>query len=335
MDGVRGVNLGGWLVLERWISPSVFAGTEAKDEYSLCQQLGPQEAARRLMRHRDTFITEDHIRQIAELGLNTVRVPIGYWLFGRQQPFVDGANRYVERLFAWADECRLKIILDFHAAPGSQNGHDHSGRAGKVGWHTDEAHIEASLAFIKRLAARYGREPALRGIELLNEPNWEAGPSQLLDYYQRATRAVRAHCHQSVAIIVSDAYRPKEMSKALRRAKLNDVTLDVHLYQLFTPEDRALDLNGHLRKVDKVWNKELKKLRRHHDVLVGEWSAAMHELYRPTDQPARHYTNEDYRAYCAAQQRVFDKHGVSWTYWTVRTEGGGIWSLLNHPKLLG
>ena len=36
---VKGVNLGNWLVLEKWMSPALFAGTTAEDEYYLPRQL--------------------------------------------------------------------------------------------------------------------------------------------------------------------------------------------------------------------------------------------------------------------------------------------------------
>jgi len=32
---IRGVNLGGWLVLEKWITPALFAGTSAEDKAHL------------------------------------------------------------------------------------------------------------------------------------------------------------------------------------------------------------------------------------------------------------------------------------------------------------
>lgn len=32
---IKGVNLGNWLVLEKWMNPSIFAGTSAADEYYL------------------------------------------------------------------------------------------------------------------------------------------------------------------------------------------------------------------------------------------------------------------------------------------------------------
>jgi len=31
---LKGVNLGGWLVLEKWMTPKLFEGTTAEDEYS-------------------------------------------------------------------------------------------------------------------------------------------------------------------------------------------------------------------------------------------------------------------------------------------------------------
>ena len=71
-----GLNLGGWLVLEKWMTPSVFAGTEATNEYELWQTAaGPGH----ITHHRDAFITEADIRWIAATGIRLLRVPIGYW----------------------------------------------------------------------------------------------------------------------------------------------------------------------------------------------------------------------------------------------------------------
>ena len=37
---LRGVNLGGWLVLEKWMTPSLFEGLAATDETTYCAELG-------------------------------------------------------------------------------------------------------------------------------------------------------------------------------------------------------------------------------------------------------------------------------------------------------
>ena len=40
---------------------------------------------------------------------------------------------YLRRLVKWADELGVKVLIDLHAAPGSQNGFDNSGRMGPIG----------------------------------------------------------------------------------------------------------------------------------------------------------------------------------------------------------
>ncbi|MFS8119817.1 MAG: glycoside hydrolase family 5 protein [Microcoleus sp.] len=332
---MKGVNLGGWLVLERWIAPSVFHGYASKDEYSLCLEASLVEATARLNKHRSTFITEKHIEQIAKLGLNTVRVPVGYWLFGGVEPFVKGGDKYVEQLFFWADKWDIAVILDFHAAPGSQNGWDHSGKAGELGWYTDPTNIQASISFLEELCQRFGHQKALVGVEVLNEPHWDVPIDQLLAYYQRAYEVIRANCHLDVSVIFSDAFRPYEMAKALSRLEMRNIMIDVHLYQLFTDEDRALDLDGHLDKVADHWANELNDISSHVPVLVGEWSAAMSEDFQMNGQQShRNYSLADYQQYFSAQTELFKRANVSWAYWTARTEDQGVWSFLDHPKFI-
>jgi len=59
-EKVRGVNLGGWLLLEPWITPSIFNPLPANvvDEYTLTQQLGPDAAKSLLTQHWNTWITQ-------------------------------------------------------------------------------------------------------------------------------------------------------------------------------------------------------------------------------------------------------------------------------------
>ena len=68
---VRGVNIGGWLVLEPWITPSLFDNTgDARiiDEFTFGQFQDRGRATAALQRHWNTFITEDDFRQIATAG---------------------------------------------------------------------------------------------------------------------------------------------------------------------------------------------------------------------------------------------------------------------------
>ena len=69
---VRGVNLGGWLLLEPFISPSMFEGLDGSivDEYTFCQNQDRGEAEGRLRGHWESWVTEDDFRQIAAAGLS-------------------------------------------------------------------------------------------------------------------------------------------------------------------------------------------------------------------------------------------------------------------------
>ena len=166
---LRGVNLGGWLVLEKWITPSLFAGLQATDETSFCVELGEIEATRRLHHHWNTFITRDDFAWLQKAGINAVRLPLGHWLFGKdypyhrsygaaRHPFVAGGLDIVDQVFAWAKEFGLRVVLDLHAAPGCQNGFDNGGILGVCEWHTQEEYLEHSLSVLERLAQRYAAD---------------------------------------------------------------------------------------------------------------------------------------------------------------------------------
>ena len=89
---VSGTSLGGWLVLEPWITPSLFyqflgadqtfgPSIEAikektgMDHKSFCTALGPYEANHQLRRHWSAWLTEDHIVRLKATGSTHVRPP--------------------------------------------------------------------------------------------------------------------------------------------------------------------------------------------------------------------------------------------------------------------
>lgn len=318
-EPLRGVNLGGWLVLERWITPSLFAGLTAKDEYGLCQELGA-EAADILDIHRRNFITRDDFRWLAQHGITAIRLPVGYWLFEPEPPFVSGAD-YVDRAFEWAHEFKLQVVLDLHGAPGNQNGRAHSGRIGAVGWPAPP-HLQRTIAILEQLAKRYGAHPNLWGIELCNEPDWRIGKRHLKHFYETAYGAIRRHCGTSVAVIVPDAYHPRRWRRVMQGATFQNRVLDVHLYQVFGRKDKRRDGAGHIAQA-LHWRRLLDKVGQRWPVIVGEWSAALdgrtfHGLSAAEIEAIR-------RGYVAAQLLAF-AGTRGWFYWSYRMEGNPAWS---------
>jgi len=117
---VRGVNLGGWFVLEPWITPSIFEpwanSNTVVDEYTLCQTLGKDQAYSTLSNHWNTWITESDFAQIAAAGLNHVRIPIGYWSVAPidGEPYVQGAYDVLNTALGWAQAHGISVWIDLH-----------------------------------------------------------------------------------------------------------------------------------------------------------------------------------------------------------------------------
>ena len=318
---IHGVNLGGWLVLERWITPSVFKGTMAHDEYGLCRELGDKKT-QRLTNHRDTFITEDDIRWIAQTGLDAVRLPVPYWVFGGQEPF-EACGQYVDWLMDTALKYKLQVLIDLHAAPHSQNGNDHSGQAGRTAWHKEPGAITQTLDTIEKLTERYSRYPNLLGIELINEPSGKIPKNTLLDYFRLGYERIRRF-GDDFAVIISDSFNPHDWQDELTATEYKNTWLDTHLYQCFSRDDKRLSIHRHLLKAKHEWSELVAGIQVRRPVMIGEWSLSLDpKSFRGMDDFER---DKALQAYGSLQMQSFEP-AQAWFYWTYKTEDGGSWSM--------
>src|SRR5262249_10372244 len=211
--------------------PSVYAGVQAEDEYTLCEALGKAKATERLKRHRETWITADDFGWLKARGINAVRIPVNYGIAEENPPFLTAMDT-LDWAFVTAKKHGIGVLLDLHGVPGSQNGWDHSGRQGKLLWHTSKDNINHSLRIVADLASRCKAHDNLIGFELLNEPRWDVPLDIIKTYYQDAYHRVREHIPgERIAVVIHDAFRPREWSKFMGEPDYKNVILDTHLYQ--------------------------------------------------------------------------------------------------------
>ena len=250
---IRGVNLGNWLVLEKWMSQELFLGLEAEDESAFYEDLSSEEAKLRLHMHRGYYIQERDFQRIRAMGLNLVRIPVPHFIFGDYEPGV-GCIQYLDHAFTWAEKYGLKILIDLHTAPDSQNGFDNGGLSGVVKWHQKEENIAFELSVLERLAQRYAGHSALYGIELLNEPiskemlrtvgprykarhpeqavGSEAVPTDLLkDFYLKGYETVRKYCASEVMVVLHDQFILEQWEDFMLPDRYPGVVLDKHKFQ--------------------------------------------------------------------------------------------------------
>ena len=109
----------------------------------------------RIKIHRSEYITERDFATIKSFGLNAVRIPVPYFIFGDCKPFI-GCIEELDKAFNWAEKYELSILIDLHTVPGSQNGFDNGGISGVCKWAKQPESVQFTFELIK-LAERYGK----------------------------------------------------------------------------------------------------------------------------------------------------------------------------------
>jgi len=124
---VRGVNLGSLFVFEPWLAETEWAsmgcGGQAS-EFDCVSSLGQTQANSVFQAHWSSWITQADILQMQSYGLNTIRVPVGYWMLESlvytSEHFPQEGIEYLETFCGRASDAGFYIVIDVHGAPGAQ-----------------------------------------------------------------------------------------------------------------------------------------------------------------------------------------------------------------------
>lgn len=249
---IRGVSLGSLFVLEPFITPSLFypfIGNNERvisDTYSFCDYLGPLEANMRLKKHWISWVNETTIKILYESGLNTIRIPVGDYMYipyGPYAKFVDGIScfsgslEYLDIILTYTQKYNLKVILDIHAWKDSQNGFDNSGQTknvetfkfnntlyfkhwnirtanwigdfdlnGKYYKNINRENINYAINVIETLLIRYKDTSYVWGLCPMNEP-WEYTPLYELKRFYKSVYDIFVIYWPKKALILHDSFR--------------------------------------------------------------------------------------------------------------------------------
>ena len=250
----------------------------------------------------------------------------------------------------WAQAAGLKVMIDLHGGPGSQNGYDNSGRRGGIGWGQGGT-VQQTLEVLNKIRDDHAGHPAVASIELLNEP---LPPMASLDtiksFYNNGWGNLK---DSGVAVAEHDAFqKPLSTWNGFAQGQYN-IILDTHHYQLFTgeylamsPEEHvwaACSFGGDMRAVTNKWT------------ISGEWCGATTDCTRYLNGYGRgarfdgsfegssyvgscaglssgsvaqlpEHQKQDMRRYIEAQLQAFES-AAGWVFWTWKTEGAPGWDL--------
>lgn len=355
---IRGVNIGGWLVLEPWMTPEVFEGTNATDQWTFDSQVG---AHSKNHEHWNSYFTEADVHKIASWGINALRLPIGFWAYDNADtPYIKGADAYLEKAIGWARKAGLKVLVDLHGAPGGQNGFDNSGIAGVVDWQKGN-NLDRTISVLETMTRKYGCKSyadVVIGIELVNEPiSWEPNQFNVTQAWtKKAYKAVRAAAtNPHLQIVMHDSFTTPWAWTDVARGINGNVSIDTapfaidtHLYQNQVEEDSQLTQAEHITKACNWTNSNLLPSSYNLPVYVGEWSAQTNVCANPdgsTTAGTQCETEgcqcsvstdlaewkaplvEATRRYVEAQMDAFEHGSKGWYIWSYK--GPGVWGLEN------
>lgn len=324
LDKLRGVNLAGWLVLEPWVTPSLFASSGTFDELNLASALGQEKFEALVKEHRDSFITEEDFAQIAARGFNAVRLPVAWSVFGKDGPRPGtrpGSIEYVDAAFDWAEKYNLQILLCMASTPsGTGDASDQELLLDPTGVFRAPA-----LAVIQRLVARYKSHKAFFGIEPLDEPiaqRWigfsvKPGiPLHILrNFYRDAYEVVRKESPRTAAVVFSAAGAAGAWKYFMNHEHYANVFLDLHMYHYGDQIDGTE--SSAVRQIVRRSRKDINRvLHSKLPVLIGEWSAA---LPVGISSPTYEGRIAQERIFASAQIASFKKTN-GWFFQTWKTE---------------
>ncbi|MBA0850688.1 hypothetical protein Goshw_004322 [Gossypium schwendimanii] len=287
-------------------------------DYQLANGYGHNKAKQVLEKHRNTFLNVGDFEFLYRHGINTVRIPVGWWIAfdpDPPAPFIGGTLEALDNAFSWAEDYSIKCIIDLHAAPGSQNGMEHSAsRDGTTGWPISSDYISQTLHVIDFLASRYAKHPAFLGIELLNEPSAAEVPlDTLVSYYKQGYEVVRKYSPSAYVIICQriGSADPLELYQA--DIGSHNLVVDLHYYNLFDTFFVNLSAIDNIQFIYKSREAQLQALNGANGplVFIGEWV---------NEWNVTSGSQSEYQDFGRAQLEVYNAASFGWAYWTLKND---------------
>ncbi|TIA91542.1 hypothetical protein E3P81_01959 [Wallemia ichthyophaga] len=325
----RGVNLGSWFVLEKWItwSPYREAVEPAQSDHDVARGGNAKEI---MEQHYETWITEADFEWLSSIGINTVRIPVGYYHFSKYlgQGYLDGTDfqglghvyentiSYIERAVDWAEKWNIGVHFDLHSAPGKQNHDDHSGRSGPEIKMWEERNIAVLKHALRFLIAHFSPRDNVVGVELVNEP---ANNDALLSLYLDILSEARTLTHPHFPLALGDAWDTEYYSGVVGSRK-DFVMLDHHLYRCFTEEQTSASAFDHAGRCYAEYLEFLGEAQRkaRGSLIVGEWSGGLNP-----GSTAGHDHHDMIAMWIGEQLALYERTTAGWFFWTLRKEHGG------------
>ena len=303
---LRGVNVGGWLVQEGWMNLTN-ASCQTESFKVLDERFGREVREHLFKVYEDNYLTEADFDNIRALGMNVIRLPFAWWnILNDDGTLKEDAFARLDWLVENCAKRGLYVILDLHAARGSQNNQDNSGEMNGSQLWENETYQDQMVYLWECVAAHYNGNPAVAAYDLLNEPGGDLKSTGVVqwEYFDRLYEAIRSVDDEHM-IMVESCWDPEDLP-APERYDWENVVYQYHWYKWNADNDywaQKLNVDVKLHKMAKT----------SHPVpgFLGEFT-----LFQSLD--AWEYA-----------LRTYSEAGLGWTIWTYKVTGNSTWGLYN------
>jgi endoglucanase len=318
----RGVNLGNWLLMEGYICGG--RNIPEKDFKSKLRKIyGKKELEIFETGFRKSYITEEDFKLISSWGANCVRLPFHYRFFEKAPYKYDKESlKFAKKVLSWAQRHGLKVILDLHAACGSQNCDWHSDSSGRaLLWERPE-YRDRTYSLWEYLASSLKDEKALYGYDVLNEAVVNKGRLVALkDFYKKVIKTIRRVDSEHRIFLEGNNWA--QQVEFLSDILSHNTHISIHTYQPLNFTFNFVRDYKYPGKIDgKFWDKKqivryLKPYsvfakRNNCDILVGEFGIN----YRGNAYGETSWLDDILS--------VFEEFNFHWTYWTYKAVSLGV-----------
>jgi hypothetical protein len=196
---LRGLNLGGWFIMEPWMCPADSGGLP--DTYSIINELDSRfgVATEQLLikAYQASWITTNDLNNITNGGFNCVRVPVWWGNFYS----ITNTTSTGWRADAFAEldwvvtNCASRgiyVVIDMHGVIGSQSTSDDTGQQNLNAYWTNSVDQSETAYMWTQIASHYCTNTAVAGYDLINEPDNAPSNAAVLAAYDSLYNTVRA-----------------------------------------------------------------------------------------------------------------------------------------------
>ncbi len=268
----RGFGIGEWHNIESYMlnfDTEDSGGVGQTKLYNLLVKALGQAGADSFFAAWDTnLIAPADIDKWASWGVNSIRLPINY----REISSADGV--YIDAGFKMIDDfiaaCKAKgiyVVLDLHAAPGSQNCEQMSDSPDGVArlWTQPDMYRKWTIDLWQTIAKRYASEPFVAGYDFFDEPydvendgSFKEGDAVLRKMYLDLTAAVRSVDPNHILFVEGTDWSQDDGFGGLLPAWDPQMVWSAHIYNLDNEKLVALKPYTDLRASSgrPVWDGE-------------------------------------------------------------------------------